>query len=64
MSQNIPFLNLNPLTQWSGPKNIAWVTIDGERSWGLLDSSSTINVVTPEFVEVCSLDVGPLSDQC
>ena len=38
------------------------VRIDGESSWALLDSGSTINVVTPEFIEVCSLDVAPLSD--
>ena len=28
----------------------------------LLDSGLTINVVTPEFIKVCSLDNGPLSD--
>ena len=61
-SQKFPFLNPNPLNCWSGPENIAWVWIDGENSWALLDSDSTINVVTPEFIEVCSLDVGPLSD--
>ena len=32
------------------------------RAVGLLDSGSTINAVTPEFVEVLSLDVHPLSD--
>ena len=33
------------------------------RAAGLfLDSGSSINVVTPEFIEVCSLDVGPLCD--
>ena len=26
-----------------------------------MGSGSTLNVVTPEFIEVCSLDVGPLS---
>ena len=52
----------NPLNQWSGPENIAQVQIDGESSWALLDSGLTINVVTPGFVEVHSLDVGPLSD--
>ena len=61
-SQKAPFLNPNPLTQWSGPENIVWVKIDGESSWALLNSCLIINVVTPEFVEVCSLDVGPLSD--
>ena len=52
----------NPLTQWSGPKNIAWVKIDGESSWVLLDSGLAINAVTLGFIEACSLDVGPLSD--
>ena len=37
------------------------VWIDGEDSWALLDSGSTINAVTPEFMDVHSLDVGPLS---
>ena len=43
---------------WSGPENIAQVKINGEGSWALLDSGSTINVVTLEFVKACSLDVG------
>ena len=51
---------LNP--DWSQPENIAQVKIYDESSWDLLDSGSTINAVTPEFVEACSLDVGPLSD--
>ena len=38
------------------------VWIDGEDSWALLDSGSTINALTPEFVDVRSLDVGPLSN--
>ena len=62
MSQKVPFLNPNPLTQWGGPENIAWVRINGESSWALLDSGSTINAVTPEFVEASSLDIGPWSD--
>ena len=62
MSQKVPLLNPNPLNWWSRPENIAHVWIDGEDSRVLLDSGSTINVVTPTFVEVCSLDVGPLSD--
>ena len=41
---------------------MAWVQIDGKSIWPLFDSGLTINVVTPEFVEVCSLDVGPLCD--
>ena len=46
--------------EWT--ENIAKVRIDGESSWTLLDSGSTRNAVTPEFVEVCSLDIGPLGD--
>ena len=62
MSQKVPFLNPDPLSQWSGRENITQVLIDSESSWALLDSGSTINVVKPGFVEVCSLDVGSLSD--
>ena len=62
MFQKAPFLNSDPLTWWSGPEYIAWVKINCEGSWGLSDSSSTINAVTPEFVKACSLDVSPLSD--
>ena len=62
MSQKDPFLNLDPLTWWSGPENIVWVKIDGERSWALLDHGSTINAVTPDFIETHSLDIGPLGD--
>ena len=47
---------------WSGPENIAQVKINDEGSWALLDSGSTINAVTLEFVKVHSLDVGPLSN--
>ena len=50
------------MTYLSGPENIAWVRIDGESCWALLDGGSTINAVTPEFVKAHSLDVGPLSD--
>ena len=55
-------LEPRPLMCWSGPENIAWVKINDEGSWALLDSGSTINAVTPEFIKACSLDVGPLSD--
>ena len=41
---------------------MAWVRIDGESSWALLDNDSTINAVTPEFVEAHSLDISPFSD--
>ena len=57
-----PFLNPDPLTHWSGPENTAWVKINGEGSWAVLDSGSTINAVTLEFIKAHSLDVGPLSD--
>ena len=61
-SQKTPFLNPDPLTQWSGLKNIAKVRIDGESSWALLNNGSTINAMTPEFVKAQSLDVSPLSN--
>ena len=47
---------------WSGPENIAWVKVNDEGSWALLDSGSTMNAVTPEFIKVHSLDLGPLSN--
>ena len=62
MSQDVLFMNPNPLNQWGGPKNIVKIQIDGESSWALLDSGSTINVVTSEFIEVPSLDIDPLSN--
>ena len=62
MSQKAPFLNPDPLMCWSGPENIAQIQIDDKGSWALLDSGSTINTVTPEFVKAHSLDVGPLSN--
>ena len=62
MSQKAPFLNPDPFTHWGGPENIAQVKIDCETSWALLDSGSTINAVTPEFVKAHSLDVGPFSN--
>ena len=56
-----PFLNLNPLTWWSGPENIAQVRINDKSSLALLDSGLMINAVIPEFIKVHSLDIGPLS---
>ena len=47
---------------WSGPENIVQVKINDEGSWAFLDSGSTINGMTPEFVKACSLDVGTLSN--
>ena len=49
-SQKVIFLNPDPLNCWSRLESIAGVWIDGEDSWVLLDSGSTINAVTPEFV--------------
>ena len=60
--QKTPSLNPGPLTHWNGPKNIAWVRINDEGSWDLLDNGSTINAVTPEFIEAHPLDVSLLSD--
>ena len=60
--QKTPFLNPDPLTQWSGSKDIAWVRIDGEKCWAALDKGSTINAVTPFFIKAWSLDVSPLSN--
>ena len=62
MSWDAPFLKQDPLMCWSGPENIAQVKIDDEGSWGLLDSGSSINAVTLEFIKAHSLDVGPLSN--
>ena len=60
--QKTPLLNLYPLTHLSGPQNTAQVRINGENSLALLDNGSTINTVTPEFVEARSLDVSLLSN--
>ena len=57
-----PFLNPDPLMYWSRSENIAQVKINDEGSWALLDSGSTINAVTPEFIKACPFNVGPLSD--
>ena len=57
-----PFLNPNPFTPLSGPKNIVQVRINHENTWALLDNGSTINAVTPDFMEAWSLDVSLLSD--
>ena len=62
MSKTVPFLNPDPLNWWIRLESIARVCIDGEDSWALSDRGSTINAVTPEFVDVHSLDVGPLSN--
>ena len=55
-------MNPDPFTHWSGPENIAWVRINEESCWALLHFGSTVNAVTPEFVEAHSLDVGLLRD--
>ena len=48
------------LLEWTYEHSL--VRIDEESSWALLDNGSTINAVTPGFIEACSLDVSPLSD--
>ena len=60
--QKNPFYNPDPLTHWSGPKTLPGIESMGENSWVLLDNGSTINAVTPEFVEAQSFDVIPLGD--
>ena len=55
-------LEPNQLTWYIGPENKGWTGIDGESSWALLDSGSTINAVTHEFIKADSMDVGTLSD--
>ena len=57
-----PFLNPDPLTHWCGPKNLAWIRIDDESCWALLDNGSTVNAVTHESVTACSLDVSLLNN--
>ena len=47
-SQKTPFLNLDPLTHWSRPEDIAQVRIGDESCWALLDNGSTTNAVIPE----------------
>ena len=44
-----PFLNLDPLTCCSGPKNIALVRNNG---WALLKNGSTINAVTQSLLRL------------
>ena len=46
----------------SRPKNIARIRINDDSCWVLLDNGSTINAVTPQFIEAYSLDIGPLSN--
>ena len=43
--QKTPFLSPDPPAYLCGPENIAWVRIDDESSWVLLDNSSMINAV-------------------
>ena len=62
MSRKAPFLKPDPLMHWSWPDTIAQIKINEEGCGALLESGSTINAVTPEFIKACSLDMGPLSD--
>ena len=60
-SWKTPFLNQDQLTHWSESENIAWVRINDESCWALLDNGSTISAVMPEFVKAYSLDISQLS---
>ena len=53
--QKAPFLNPDPLTDWSGSENIAQVRINDRHCWVLWENGSTINAVPPEFVEASFL---------
>ena len=55
-------MNPDQLTHWSGPENIAHIRINDESSCVLLESGSTINAVTPEFIEAHLLDISALSN--
>ena len=57
-----PFLNPNPFHRWYGTKSIPKVRVNGVSCMALLDNSTQINTITPDFVKSCSLEVGPLSD--
>ena len=52
----------DPFTRWCGIKNIARVTMEGEKIWALLDMGCQVNMLTPRFVEAHGLEVQPLLD--
>ena len=56
------FLESQPLSLLVGVENIAKVRISRESCMALLDNSVQINTIMPNFIEECSLNVGPLSD--
>ena len=58
----VPLPESRPPHSLEWTQNIAWVRINGESSWALLDNGSTISAVTPELDEAWSLDIGPLSE--
>ena len=60
--QQTLFLNPNPFLWWYGVENVAQVRINGESCMTLLNNGVQINMVTPNLVEECSLEVGPLID--
>ena len=41
---------------------MVWVKINDEGSWALLDSGSTTNMVTLQFIKAHPLDVGSLNN--
>ena len=56
------FLNPSPFLHWYGVENVAKVRINRESCMALLDNGAQINIITPHFIEECSLDVGPRTD--
>ena len=57
-----PFLNPDPFHWRYGIENVVKVRINGVNCMALLDNGAEINTITPDFIESCSLEVGPLSD--
>ena len=57
-----PLLHPDPFHQWYGIENVAKVRVNGESCMALLDNGAQINTTIPNFVESCSLEVGPLLD--
>ena len=56
------FLNPASFHWWYGIKNVARVRVNRDSCMALLDNSTQIYTIMPDFVKNHSLDVGPLSD--
>ena len=57
-----PFLNPDPFQHWYGVKNIAKVKINRESCMALLDNGVQINTITPSYVKIHSLEMGPITN--